>query len=108
MKDAPLDMRMDKTREMSAMTVVNEYDYARLVAIDFTVLFKNLFCYPVFERVERDEYDYARLVDIFFRYGEERYSREIAKGILRNRPIETTLGLVEVIKTNVPTKYYLT
>ncbi len=77
MKDAPLDMRMDKTREMSAMTVVNEYDY-------------------------------ARLVDIFFRYGEERYSREIAKGILRNRPIETTLGLVEVIKTNVPTKYYLT
>ena len=77
MKDAPLDMRMDKSKEMSAMTVVNEYDY-------------------------------ARLVDIFFRYGEERYSREIAKGILRERPIETTLGLVEVIKKNVPTKYYLT
>lgn len=77
MKDAPLDMRMDRTRELSAKTVVNEYDY-------------------------------ARLVDIFFRYGEERYSKEIAKGILNNRPIETTLELVEVIKKNVPMKYFLT
>ncbi len=77
MKDAPLDMRMDKSREFSAMTVVNEYDY-------------------------------ARLCDIFFRYGEERYSREIAKGILKSRPITTTLELVDVIKNNVPTKYYLT
>ncbi len=55
-----------------------------------------------------NEYDLSRLVDIFFRYGEERYSKEIAKGILKNRPINTTLELVEVIKNSVPTKYYLT
>ncbi|HBA37868.1 MAG TPA: 16S rRNA (cytosine(1402)-N(4))-methyltransferase, partial [Firmicutes bacterium] len=55
-----------------------------------------------------NEYDIQKLIDIFFTYGEERYSKEIAKGIVRNRPINTTLELVEVIKSSVPTKYFLT
>lgn len=55
-----------------------------------------------------NDYDLANLIDIFFKYGEERYSKDIAKAILRNRPIKTTLELVEVIKSAVPTKYYLT
>ena len=33
------------------------------------------------------------------------YSSSIAKGIIKNRPINTTLELVEVIKNNVPFKY---
>lgn len=55
-----------------------------------------------------NDYDLANLIDIFFKYGEERYSKDIAKAILRNRPIKTTLELVDVIKSAVPTKYYLT
>lgn len=55
-----------------------------------------------------NEYDIQKLIDIFFTYGEERYSKDIAKAIVRNRPIKTTLELVEVIKSSVPTKYFLT
>lgn len=77
MKDAELDMRMDKTRELTAKKVVNEYDL-------------------------------SELIDIFFKYGEERFSKDIAKAIVRNRPIDRTLQLVDVIKSAVPTKYFLT
>ena len=77
MKDAPLDMRMDRRNEKSAKTVVNEYEY-------------------------------AELIDIFFKYGEEKYSKSIAKNILYSRPINTTLELVEVIKKSVPLKYFNT
>ena len=52
-----------------------------------------------------NEYTYDELVKIFYKYGEEKYSSSIAKGIINNRPIETTLELVEVIKNNVPEKY---
>lgn len=55
-----------------------------------------------------NEYSLEKLVDIFFKYGEERYSKDIAKGILKNRPIKKTLELVDVIKNSVPTKYYNT
>ena len=50
-------------------------------------------------------YSYEKLVDIFYKYGEEKFSNSIAKGIISSRPIETTLELVEVIKNNVPEKY---
>lgn len=50
-------------------------------------------------------YSYEKLVDIFYKYGEEKYASSIAKGIIKNRPITTTLELVEVIKENVPEKY---
>ena len=35
MKDAELDMRMDKTRELTAKEVVNEYDLSELIDIFF-------------------------------------------------------------------------
>lgn len=52
-----------------------------------------------------NEYTYENLVNIFYKYGEEKYSSSIAKGIINNRPITTTLELVDVIKNNVPLKY---
>jgi 16S rRNA (cytosine1402-N4)-methyltransferase len=48
------------------------------------------------------------LADIFFKYGEERFSRRIAKNIIEERkrtPIKTTFDLIEVIKKAVPRNY---
>ncbi len=48
----------------------------------------------------------AELTDIFRRYGEERYARNIARGIVRERtkrPLETTCELVEIVKRTIPT-----
>jgi 16S rRNA (cytosine1402-N4)-methyltransferase len=45
------------------------------------------------------------LADIFRRYGEERYSRQIARGIVRRReqePIERTGQLVDVVRASIP------
>ena len=50
-------------------------------------------------------YDADALTEILFRYGEEKYAKRIAIGIINNRPITTTLELVEVIKSSVPEKY---
>ena len=52
-----------------------------------------------------NEYTEQQLTDIIFKYGEEKYARSIAKKIVENRPINTTLELVEVIKSAVPMKY---
>ena len=76
MKDAKLDMRMNKENKLSAYEVVNNYK-------------------------ESD------LTQIFYKYAEEKYSKSIAKNIVKSRPIETTLELVDVIKMSVPTKYAL-
>ena len=73
-KDARLDMRMDKSANLTAYEVVNTYSY-------------------------------ESLVDILRKYGEEKYSTSIAREIISNRPITTTLELVEVIKNSVPEKY---
>ena len=46
------------------------------------------------------------LADVFRRYGEERYAKGIARGIVMTRkkqPLTTTCELVEVIKRNIPT-----
>ena len=75
--DAKLDMRMDREQALSAYEVVNNYS----------------------------KEDLAR---IFFKYGEDKFSNNIAKKIVEyraNKPIETTLELVEVIKTAVPMKF---
>ena len=72
--DARLDMRMDKSNELDAHKVVNEYSY-------------------------------EKLVDIFYRFGEEKYAKPIAKNIISNRPIDTTLELAEIIKNSVPISY---
>ena len=77
MKDAKLDMRMDKNQKLDAYTVVNNYKEDQLALI-------------------------------FFKYAEEKFSRSIAKNIVKNRPINSTLELVDVIKSSVPTKYALT
>lgn len=75
--DAKLDMRMDREQKLSAYEVVNNYS----------------------------KEDLAR---IFFKYGEDKFSNNIAKKIVEYRekkPIETTLELVEIIKTAVPMKF---
>ncbi|MBR4178279.1 MAG: 16S rRNA (cytosine(1402)-N(4))-methyltransferase RsmH [Bacilli bacterium] len=52
-----------------------------------------------------NEYPYEKLIDIFFKYGEEKYSKSIAQAIIKNRPINTTLELAEIIKNSVPISY---
>ena len=72
--DAPLDMRMDPSDELSAAAVL----------------------------ADRDE---RELETIFRRYGEERYARQIARGIVRRRsasPIERTGQLVDVVRASIP------
>lgn len=52
-----------------------------------------------------NNYSYDELVKIFREYGEEKFAPGIAKGIIKNRPINTTLELVDVIRNSVPQKY---
>ena len=52
-----------------------------------------------------NEYSYDELVNIFYKFGEEKYSKSIAKSIIENRPINTTLELAEIIKNSVPISY---
>lgn len=52
-----------------------------------------------------NSYSYHELVKIFFRYGEEKFSKQVAREIERVRAkaaIETTGELVEIIKTAIP------
>ena len=74
MQDAPLDMRMDQSSALNACEVVNQWPE---------------------EELKR----------ILWRYGEERYAPAIARAIVQRRadkPIETTLELVDVIKGAMP------
>ena len=74
MADAPLDMRMNSEDALSAYDVVNTWSY---------------------EELRR----------ILFDYGEERYAPKIASAICKKReekPIETTLELVDVIRGAMP------
>ena len=76
MADAPLDMRMDRSEGLTAADVVNGWSQ---------------------EELRR----------ILFQYGEERCASQIAAAIVRRRgerPIETTLELVEIIKSAMPAK----
>lgn len=74
MQDAPLDMRMNSESDFSAYNVVNEYG--------------------------EDE-----LNNVIFKYGEERWAKRIAQFIVearKQKPIETTFELVDIIKKAVP------
>lgn len=74
--DARLDMRMDRNSKLSAYEVVNDYD----------------------------EDDLARII---YNYGEEKYAKSIARNIVKyrkNKNIETTLELVDIIKSSMPYK----
>jgi 16S rRNA (cytosine1402-N4)-methyltransferase len=73
--DAPLDMRMDPDQELSAREIVNTWEERRIAAI-------------------------------LRELGEERRAAQIARAIARRRalaPIETTLQLVDVIVSAIPT-----
>ena len=73
-KNSPLDMRMDRTQELTAEKVVNEYPEEKLAGI-------------------------------IYKYGEEKFSRVIARKICEYRKtkrIETTAELVEIIEKCVP------
>lgn len=76
-QDAKLDMRMDQDSDFSAYDVVNTYNEKELATI-------------------------------FFKYGEEKYANGIARKIVeyrKEKAIETTLELVDIIKSSVPEKY---
>jgi 16S rRNA (cytosine1402-N4)-methyltransferase len=52
-----------------------------------------------------NELDERELADVFRRYGEERFSRQIARAIVRRRaerPFERTADLVEVVRAAIP------
>ncbi len=75
--DAKLDMRMNREQKLSAYQVVNEYSKEKLASI-------------------------------FREYGEDKFANNIAKKICEYRQtkkIETTLELVDIIKTAVPMKF---
>lgn len=64
---------------------------------------QNFSAYDVVNNYSKEE-----LETIFFKYGEEKYSRSIASAIVRereNKKIETTLELTEIIRESVPEKY---
>ncbi|MBR3133799.1 MAG: 16S rRNA (cytosine(1402)-N(4))-methyltransferase RsmH [Clostridia bacterium] len=55
-----------------------------------------------------NNYSEIELARIIFEYGEEKFSRQIAKNIVKYRntkKIETTKELVEIIETSIPFKY---
>lgn len=73
--DAALDMRMSQSG-ISARDIVNTYSYERLVYVIST-------------------------------YGDEKFAKSIASNIIKRReiaPIETTLELVDIIKSSMPQK----
>lgn len=75
-EDAPLDMRMDQRNSRTAGDIVNEYSEIELY------------------RIIRD-------------YGEDKFAKNIAKHICmarKEKPIETTGELIEVIKRAIPMK----
>ncbi len=55
-----------------------------------------------------NSFEEKKLADIFYEFGEEKYSRRIAKNIVINRSkknIENTLELSEIIKKSIPVKH---
>ncbi|GAB4208445.1 MAG: 16S rRNA (cytosine(1402)-N(4))-methyltransferase RsmH [Coleofasciculaceae cyanobacterium] len=52
-----------------------------------------------------NHWDEAQLAKIFYEYGEERLSRQIARRIVEKRPFQTTTELADAIAHSVPPKY---
>src|SRR3954454_11263448 len=57
---------------------------------------------PLDAREVLNTWDERRIARVLREFGEERYANQIARAIVRNRPLETTQELVEVIKRSVP------
>ena len=58
-----------------------------------------------------NEYSVEELINIFYSFGEEKFSKPIAKKIIEYRndkEIDTTLELVSIIESSVPKKYFIT
>ena len=53
-----------------------------------------------------NSYSENELADIIWKYGEENYSRKIARLIFENRPIKTTVELADLIKKAYPKKHH--
>ena len=51
-----------------------------------------------------NHYSEEKLASVIYKYGEEKFSKNIAKKIVAARPIDTTLQLVDVIKSALPNK----
>ncbi|MEL7034885.1 MAG: 16S rRNA (cytosine(1402)-N(4))-methyltransferase RsmH [Cyanobacteria bacterium J06592_8] len=49
-------------------------------------------------------WDEVELADIFYHYGEERFSRRIARRIVQKRPFETTIQLADLVASCYPPK----
>ena len=47
-------------------------------------------------------YDVDELAEVIARYGEERFARRIARGIVVARPLQSTRELVDVIRSSIP------
>ena len=57
-----------------------------------------------------NNYSLEDLIDIFYKYGEEKFSKSIAKNIIKEREknrIVSTKSLVEIIKYSVPMQYFI-
>jgi 16S rRNA (cytosine1402-N4)-methyltransferase len=52
-----------------------------------------------------NQWDAAQLAEAFYKYGEERLSRQIARRIVEKRPFQTTTELADAIAHSVPPKY---
>jgi 16S rRNA (cytosine1402-N4)-methyltransferase len=52
-----------------------------------------------------NQWDEKQLADAFYKYGEERLSRQIARRIVEQRPFQTTHELADAIAHSVPRKY---
>lgn len=62
---------------------------------------------PLTAKVIVNTYSYHELIKILFQYGEESFSKSIARNIIKAReekPINTTFELVEIIKNSLPQK----
>lgn len=58
-----------------------------------------------------NEYSLNELTNIFYSFGEEKFSKVIANNIVKyreNKEINTTLELVGIIESSVPKKYFVT
>jgi 16S rRNA (cytosine1402-N4)-methyltransferase len=52
-----------------------------------------------------NRWEAAKLAEVFYKYGEERLSRQIARRIVEKRPFQTTTQLADAIAQSVPPKY---
>jgi len=52
-----------------------------------------------------NSYSYEKLRDIIYHYGEERFSREIAREIIERRPVETTTELRDAVSSVIYGKH---